>query len=389
MNKPLLALISIPLLGLAGQAVASPDDEVGRQRVTRAGTQAPVFGARENFTGRVRVDPLFAAEMAIPASGAYVTFEPGARSAWHTHPAGQRLVVTAGTGLTQEWGKPVKVIRPGDVVVCPPGVKHWHGAGPRTAMTHLTVTGVVDGKSVQWLEQVSPEEYERDATAALSPAQADAALSSRRRAIPVIGAAAAGGDPVRLRSALAQGLDAGLSVSAAKEVLVQLYAYAGFPRSLNALGELMNVVEERKQDGVHDEMGPNVTGPLPQGAELQRIGRENQSRISGRTVDGPVFQFAPVINDYLQAHLFGAIFERDTLNWQDRELATVGILSTMPDVTAQLRSHIGASLRVGLDVDQLWLLAGSLDEAGMSEAGQRVHAAIDWHLAQQGETQRS
>ncbi|MGH8463169.1 MAG: carboxymuconolactone decarboxylase family protein, partial [Pseudomonas sp.] len=204
-----------------------------------------------------------------------------------------------------------------------------------------------------------------------------------------IGAAAASGDQVRLRSALAQGLDAGLSVSAAKEVLVQLYAYAGFPRSLNALGELMNVVEERKQDGVHDEVGSNVTDPLPQGAELQRIGRENQTRISGRPVDGPVFQFAPVINDYLQAHLFGAIFERDTLSWQDRELATVGILSTMPDVTAQLRSHIAASLRVGLGVDQLRLLAGSLDEAGMPEAGQRVDAAIDWHLAQQSEAQRS
>ncbi|WNH50620.1 carboxymuconolactone decarboxylase family protein [Stenotrophomonas aracearum] len=207
-------------------------------------------------------------------------------------------------------------------------------------------------------------------------------LSPKRRSIPVIGAAAASGDPVRLRHAMNQGLNAGLSVSEAKEVLVQLYAYAGFPRSLNALGELMNVVDARRQQGAHDLAGPNPTGPLAQGAELQRIGRENQTRISGRPVDGPVFQFAPVINDYLQAYLFGAIFERDTLSWQDRELATVGILSTMPDVTAQLRSHIAASLRVGLEVEQLRRLAGSLDDAGMSEAGQRVDAAIDWHLAQ-------
>jgi quercetin dioxygenase-like cupin family protein len=381
MKYPFLAWISTSVLAFAGNAAASPDDHA-RQRVTPAGAQAPVYGAPENFTGRVRVDPLFGAEPAISASGAYVTFEPGARSAWHTHPAGQRLVVTAGTGLTQEWGKPIKVIREGDVVVCPPGVKHWHGAGPGTAMTHLAVTGVVDGKSVQWLEKVSQEEYERHAPAMTPSVQADSVLSPTRRAIPVIGAAAASGDPVRLRHAIKQGLDAGLSVSEAKEVLVQLYAYSGFPRSLNALGELMNVVDARRQQGAHDLAGPSPTGPLAQGVELQRIGRENQTRISGRPVDGPVFQFAPVINDYLQAHLFGAIFERDTLSWQDRELATVGILSTMPDVTAQLRSHIAASLRVGLEVEQLRRLAGSLDDAGMSEAGQRVDAAIDWHLAQ-------
>lgn len=382
MKNPLLALIGSSLMALAGQAAAGPEDDGNRQRVTPAGTQAPVFGAPENFTGRVRVDPLFGAEPPILASGAYVTFEPGARSAWHTHPAGQRLVVTAGTGLTQEWGKPIQVIRTGDVVVCPPNVKHWHGAGPRTAMTHLTVTGVVDGKSVQWLEKVSEQEYERHASAALPAAQGDSTLSPKRSAVPVISAAAASGDVIRLRTAIGQGLDSGLSVSEAKEVLVQLYAYSGFPRSLNALTELMKVVDQRKQQGMHDLIGPNPVGPLPEGEELQRVGRENQTRISGRPVDGPVFQFAPVINEYLQAHLFGAIFERDALSWQDRELATVGILSTMPDVTAQLRSHIAASLRVGLGVAQLRRLAASLDEAGMPEAGERVNAAIDWHLAQ-------
>ena len=88
-----------------------------------------------------------------------MTFEPGARSAWHTHPAGQRLVVTNGVGLTQAWGKPVQTIRAGDTVVCPPGVKHWHGAAPTTAMTHLAITGQVDGKTVTWLEKVSDDHY--------------------------------------------------------------------------------------------------------------------------------------------------------------------------------------------------------------------------------------
>ena len=95
----------------------------------------------------------------IRVSAAYVTFEPGARSAWHTHPAGQRLIVTAGVGLTQQEGQPVQVIRAGDVVSCPAGVKHWHGAAPGSAMTHLAITGVVDGKSVNWKELVTDEQY--------------------------------------------------------------------------------------------------------------------------------------------------------------------------------------------------------------------------------------
>jgi len=129
------------------------------QTITRAGTQATAAGPAENFTGQVRVDPLFPATDDIGASAAYVTFEPSARSAWHTHPAGQRLVVISGVGRTQEWGKPVQEIHPGDVIVCPPGVKHWHGAAPASPMTHLAVTGSVNGKTVQWMEKVSDEQY--------------------------------------------------------------------------------------------------------------------------------------------------------------------------------------------------------------------------------------
>ena len=125
-----------------------------------AGSQAAVYGSADNFTGRVWVDPLFTADQAIPVSGAHVTFEPGARSAWHRHPAGQRLIVTSGVGLTQQEGQPVQIIRPGDVVSCPPGVKHWHGATPGSAMTHLAVTGNVDGKSVEWMEKVTDEQYQ-------------------------------------------------------------------------------------------------------------------------------------------------------------------------------------------------------------------------------------
>lgn len=129
------------------------------QQITRAGEQVSMTGPADYFTGHVRVDPLSAANASINTSAAYVTFEPGARSAWHTHPAGQYLAVTAGVGRTQEWGKPVQELRIGDVVWCPPGVKHWHGAAPSKAMTHIAITGTQNAKNVIWMEKVSDEQY--------------------------------------------------------------------------------------------------------------------------------------------------------------------------------------------------------------------------------------
>ena len=142
-------------------AVEAPDGgRPAAQEIVRAGTQTSQQGPADFFTGRVRVDPVWPADPGISASGGLVTFEPGARSAWHTHPRGQRLMVVSGVGLTQEWGKGAEVIRAGDVVWCPPGVKHWHGAGPTTAMTHLAVTGTEpDGTAVTWMEKVRNEQY--------------------------------------------------------------------------------------------------------------------------------------------------------------------------------------------------------------------------------------
>lgn len=156
--RGLLAISVCALLGLAHEAGAAAPE----QQITAAGDQASTNGPTEYFTGRVRIDPVWPADAGITASGGLVTFEPGARSAWHTHPAGQRLVVTSGVGRVQEWGKPIQVVRPGDVVWCPPGVKHWHGAAPGTAMTHLAVTGVRDGQNVNWLEKVSDVQYQGD-----------------------------------------------------------------------------------------------------------------------------------------------------------------------------------------------------------------------------------
>ena len=377
MSAPRKSAAQTALLG-AALSVAAPFAgavEPPTQQITRAGTQSSVAGPAATFVGKVRVDPLFPADEEVHASSAYVSFEPGARSAWHTHPAGQRLVVISGVGLTQEWGRPAQQIHAGDVVVCPAGVKHWHGAAPHSAMTHLAVTGVEQGTSVVWLEPVRDEAY-REASASIDTPVAGP-LSSRQQAIPLIAAAAASSDMPQLNAALRRGLDAGLTLSETKEVLVQLYAYAGFPKSLNALGELMNVVRAREAQGIATAPGKGPTRKVPVGDALRAVGTANQTRISGAPVTGPVMDFAPIINQYLQTHLFGDIFERDTLDWQSRELATVGALAVMPGVEAQLRSHMAASQRVGLSRAQLQHVAQLLAHSGYPAASTRAVQALE------------
>ena len=127
--------------------------------VARAGSQPPQQGPAENFTGTVRVERLFGAVEPARATGGLVTFEAGARSAWHTHPLGQILIVTAGIGRVQQWGGPIQEIRKGDTVRIPPNVKHWHGASPGTSMSHIAITEQLDGKAVDWMEKVSDAEY--------------------------------------------------------------------------------------------------------------------------------------------------------------------------------------------------------------------------------------
>lgn len=127
--------------------------------IKRGGSQPSYQGSSDYFTGRVRVDPLNQAPAPARVGCAYVTFEPGARTAWHSHPLGQTLVVTAGCGRVQRWGGPLEEIRPGDVVFIAPGEKHWHGASPTTAMTHIAIHEVLEGQAAGWFDQVSEEEY--------------------------------------------------------------------------------------------------------------------------------------------------------------------------------------------------------------------------------------
>ena len=127
--------------------------------ITRSGSLPSTKGSGETFTGTVRIDPFFQGSDPGRSLAASVTFEPCARTAWHVHPYGQMLIVTAGSGLIQSWGGPIEQIRPGDVIWCPPGEKHWHGAGPAAAMTHIAITSQLEGKAVEWMEKVTADEY--------------------------------------------------------------------------------------------------------------------------------------------------------------------------------------------------------------------------------------
>jgi len=154
-----LPAVTIASLVLAASVASAQSDQA--ITVTRAGSQPSATGAAENFTGAVRVDSRFKGSGEARISGGTVTFEPGARTAWHTHPLGQTLIVTAGVGRVQHWDGPVQEIRPGDTVWIPPGVKHWHGASATVGMSHIAFSEALDGKTVEWMEQVSDEQYGR------------------------------------------------------------------------------------------------------------------------------------------------------------------------------------------------------------------------------------
>jgi len=201
-------------------------------------------------------------------------------------------------------------------------------------------------------------------------------LDARQQAILPVAAFAAAGNIDGLKTALNQGLDTGLTVSDCREVLVQLYAYAGFPRSLNALAALMQVLDTREQRGIKDTPGHAPAHAIPKGDALLAAGTTNQTRLAGKPVKGPVLDFAPAIDEYLKSHLFGDIFMRDNLNWQSRELATIGFLSALPGAESQLQSHMRISLNVGLKTHQLEQAVQVLDERVGADSGRRAREAL-------------
>ena len=201
-------------------------------------------------------------------------------------------------------------------------------------------------------------------------------LTAQQKNMAGIAAQAATGNMSGLNNALQHGLDAGLTVSDCREILVQLYAYAGCPRSLNALSELMNVIKARRAQGIQDAEG-RLPGPMPKPDEMLAVGTQNQTALVGKPVEGPLFGFAPAADEYLKTHLFGDIFSRDNLDWKSRELATVGALAAMPGVEQQLKAHLSMSMNVGITQPQLAELVPFFEEKGEKVIANRLRAALD------------
>ena len=259
---------------LSAFASASMDGQT--MTITRAGSRPAQPGPAANFTGTVRVTPLFDANDTAHAAGASVAFEAGARSAWHTHPRGQILIVTSGAGRVQQWGGAIEEIRPGDVVWTPPGVKHWHGASPGSAMTHIAIQEAENGKAVEWLEKVTDAQYQpatrsnamsetpsdaRKAFGDIAPALAQytddvlfgdvwkrPGLSPRDRSLITVAALVAGYRTNELPFHLKRALDNGMSKDELIEVITHLAFYSGWPTANSALPIARRVFQETRNE---------------------------------------------------------------------------------------------------------------------------------------------
>ncbi len=339
-----------------------------------SGSQPSFTGPDAYFTGEVKVDILFPDKENAPYSGAYVTFQPGARTAWHYHPAGQHMIVTDGIGLTGTRDGKILSFKTGETVWCPPDIDHWHGATPEAPMTHLVITGSKDGKNVIWKEKVTDTQYYGGKLPDKKETVDTDALSAKARHIIPIAAFTANGQQDALKAALQGGLDAGMTVNEIKEIQIHLYAYVGFPRALNGLATFMALLDERKAQGIEDDTGPEAT-PLPADRSSLELGQEVQTRLAGKPVSGPLFDFAPAINAFLQGHLFGDLFGRGILDYQSREIATLAALASIDGVDAQIKAHIGIASNVGMIKSQLRALAQVLSESvGYREASRITQA---------------
>jgi len=261
-----------------GAAPSVPAEDSQMIKITRRGSEPSRQGPAENFTGAVRVDPLFQANDPARPHGALVPFEPGARTAWHTHPLGQVLIVTSGTGRVQRWGDPVDEIRQGDVVWIPPGQKHWHGAAPNSSMAHIAIVERLEGKSVEWMEKVSDAQYAAPLRAQGASTEAGAArprpsqraigdfapklaeitddvlyadvwerleLSKRDRSLVTVAALIALNRPDQLRSHFVRARENGVTQEERVETITHLAFYAGWPNAVTAIGVAREVFEKK------------------------------------------------------------------------------------------------------------------------------------------------
>ena len=348
------------MLSISSVAVYAQSAETFRQPYPLGDKLSP----NPNFTGEVWLAPLTEKkELNVPMAN--VTFEPGCRNSWHSHKAGQLLIATAGIGYYQEKGEPARRLFPGDIVEIAPDVVHWHGAAPDSWFAHIAVTANPQANVAVWLELVSDEEYRKATTEAESRyAEANEVLTAREQAIVAVASYTGKGDLEHLKSALMQALEAGMTINEIKEVLIHAYAYCGFPRSLRAIQTFMQVVDERKADGINDPVGREASAIKDNRSRYER-GRDVLAEISGTPADTPKVGyavFAPTIERFLKEHLFADLFGRDLLTWRERELATVSILAGVGGVEPMAYGHMSICLHLGITAGQLSALLNIVEK---------------------------
>ncbi len=334
--------------------------------ISRGGSRAVRTAPSANFTGSVRVEMLFEARDPSHASGGSVTFEPRARTAWHSHPRGQILIITAGTGRVQLWGGPMEEIQAGDVVRIPAGQKHWHGASPQGSMTHIAISEHRDGTAVEWMEKVRDDQYD----AAVSPQQGDSRpsgprqqaiapglavltddvlygdvwrrpeLSPRDRSLVTISVLIATGKTAQLAGHLGRGLDNGIQTNEASGLLAHLAIYSGWPSAVSALDAYESVYTARNVDtSALRTMGPRLA------ASASDVSR-------AKAVTEQWGAVAPKFVELTNAVVFDDLWRRPDLTPRDRSLVTLAALAAMGD-DDQLELYVRRGLESGLTPAQI------------------------------------
>ena len=356
--------------------------------ITRGGSRPIRQAPAESFSGAARVEMLFETLEPLHASAGSVTFEPGARTAWHSHPAGQILIVTAGIGRVQRWGDRIEEIRTGDIVRIPAGQKHWHGASPQASMTHIAITEPREGSNVQWMEKVTDEQYsaapsgpepppvEPQATARpsgplqqrLAPGLATltddvlfgdvwrrAELSPRDRSLVTISVLIATGKSAQLTGHLGRALDNGVQPREASGVLAHLAIYSGWPSAVSALDVYDQVYTARKIDTT----ALTATGP--------RLSAAASDAARARAVNNEFGAVAPKFAELTNDVVFDDLWRRSDLSTRDRSLVTIAALVAGGD------DELEVYLRRGLE--------SGLTRAQISEAVTHVAFYAGWSKA--------
>ena len=334
--------------------------------ISRGGSRTVRTAPSANFTGSVRVEMLFEALDPSHASGGSVTFEPRARTAWHSHPRGQILIVTAGSGRVQLWGGPMEAIQAGDVVSIPAGQKHWHGASPQASMTHIAISEHRDGTVVEWMEQVSDDQYDaavspqQGATRPSGPRQQALApgmavltddvlygdvwrrpeLSPRDRSLVTISVLIATGKTAQLAGHLGRGLDNGIQPGEASGLLAHLAIYSGWPNAVSALEVFDQVYAARKIDtAALRAVGPRLPAPASDAARAKAVTEQ-------------LGAVAPKFVQLTNHVVFDDLWRRSDLSLRDRSLVTIAALAAMGD-DDQLDSYLRRGLESGLTRGQI------------------------------------